>query len=1043
MRWLTKYRVLALVLWMAGPAIEPLASEPVAADAADTGARHFDRRVAPVLASYCLDCHRGAEPEGGLDLSNRDAAFTGGESGVAIQRGKSSDSLLWQRIESGEMPPKDRLPDEAKRAIRQWIENGAAWGSDPIDPFRFTTARRAGSDWWSLQPLAPIQPPAPLERPTPLQPPEPLERPYGQATASDRGPIDRFLIKALEQRGLTLSGDASPRAQIRRLYFGLTGLPPSPEAVRTFLADPSDKAYAVLVDRLLLSPAYGERWGRHWLDVARFGESDGFERNNPRTNLWPYRDWVIDALNNDMPYDEFVRMQIAGDVITGDAPDGLAAVGFLVAGVHNTVVGSSEMMRRAARQDELEEIVGAIGQTFLGLTVNCGRCHDHKFDPIRQREYYQLTAAIAGVNHGERESQATATQRQLAGLDQRIGDVSKRLRDIDDPVVARILALRKDGQGKPPQPPRALACWEFDKDLSDRLGNLHGTAVAGTQTKENGPPNDNGLLVDGALVVDGKRYVQTSPISKRLAEKTLEAWVVLDNLDQRGGAAISVQTADGGVFDAIVFGEREPKRWMAGSDSFRRTKSFGGTIESSADEQPVHVAIVYEADGTIIGYRNGKPYGKPYKSTGPRVFEAGTAHVVFGLRHLPAGGNRMLRGRILRAKLYDRALSPDAIAASAGADSRYVAESEIVEQLKPARRAARRQLVAERKTLLEQRKQLNDRARRKIYTVKPSVPGATHFLRRGDAMDLGPVVEPAGLSAIAGVKADFQLPPNASDALRRRALAQFVAHRDNPLLARVIVNRLWHHHFGIGLVETPNDFGFNGGRPSHPRLLDWLAGELVRRDFRLKPIHRLIVQSSAYRQASRWNAKAAGVDAGNRYLWRRTPRRMEAEVLRDSLLAVSGKLNAQRGGPGFVDVQITVNNGTTYYSPIDRDDDQLNRRTVYRFCPRGGRSALLDTFDCPDPATAAPRRSVTTTPMQALSLLNNPFVLRMADHFARRVKKEAGDDWQRQVARAYWLVYGREPEDDERRIAGQFVRQYGLAAFARALFNSNEFVVVD
>ena len=217
MRWLTKYRVLALVLWMAGPAIEPLASEPVAADAADTGARHFDRRVAPVLASYCLDCHRGAEPEGGLDLSNRDAAFTGGESGVAIQRGKSSDSLLWQRIESGEMPPKDRLPDEAKRAIRQWIENGAAWGSDPIDPFRFTTARRAGSDWWSLQPLAPIQPPAPLERPTPLQPPEPLERPYGQATASDRGPIDRFLIKALEQRGLTLSGDASPRAQIRRL----------------------------------------------------------------------------------------------------------------------------------------------------------------------------------------------------------------------------------------------------------------------------------------------------------------------------------------------------------------------------------------------------------------------------------------------------------------------------------------------------------------------------------------------------------------------------------------------------------------------------------------------------------------------------------------------------------------------------------------------------------------------------------------------------------------------------------------------------------
>ena len=257
------------------------------------------------------------------------------------------------------------------------------------------------------------------------------------------------------------------------------------------------------------------------------------------------------------------------------------------------------------------------------------------------------------------------------------------------------------------------------------------------------------------------------------------------------------------------------------------------------------------------------------------------------------------------------------------------------------------------------------------------------------------------------------------------------------------MNRVWHYHFGTGIVETPSDLGFNGGRPSHPELLDWLANQLIEKDYRLKSLHRLIVTSTAYRQSSRFDEQAHQADADNRLLWRRSPQRVEAEVLRDSILYVSGKLNLQRGGPGFVDVKITPNNGTTYYTPIDREDQALNRRTIYRFWPRGGRSALLDTFDCPDPSSTAPRRTVTTTPLQALSLLNNAFVLRMADHFSNRVKKDAGNDLEQQVKRAFQLVYSRDPDAEETDWAVELVRGHGLNSLARALFNSNEFVVAQ
>ena len=987
----------------------PLLGSPLSAD--DAKQQHFDTKIAPLLAARCLECHSGAEPKGKLDLSNQERVFAGGESGKAIVAAKLEESLLWQRVEADEMPPKHPLPESEKTLLREWLNGGAVWGTATIDPFRFTSGSRGGYDWWSLQPLKEAAPP--------------------EVKQADwiRSDLDRFILHKLEANDLAPSQPADPRTLVRRLYFDLVGLPPAPAVIEAFVSDPSDAAYEKLVSELLDSPHYGQRWGRHWLDVARYGESDGFERNNVRKNIWHYRDWVIQALNDDMPYDEFVRKQLAGDLADG-GKDGAAAVGFLVAGVHNTVVGGSKRMKLLARQDELEEIVGAVGQTFLGLTVNCARCHDHKFDPIRTEEYYSMIAAIDGVNHGTREISQPEVAPQLKVVKEELKAFNKKLSEIDTSAREKILAARKENatENAKPDRPQPYASWEFEGDFKDSLGKMHGVAVGSAR------------LENGALIVDGSSYVKTEPLDKDIAEKTLEAWVLLDDLEQRGSGCISIETRNGTVFDAIVFGEREPQRWMAGSNGFVRTNSFSGTEEAKATTEPVHVAIVYREDGTITGYRNGLQYGSPYK-TGFQRFKAVESHMLFGLRHKENNG--YLKGKILRASLYDRALSPEAVAASAGVESGFVSEKTLIasltEEQREERAGLRTKIAAAQKLLAS----LESQAKAKVYTVTAGKPGTMRVHIRGSVTDYGDEVAPGGVDAIAGVSGNFELAKDAADADRRRKLADWITHDSNPLFARVIVNRVWHYHFGTGLVDTPNDLGFNGGRPSHPELIDWLATQLKAGDYRLKALHRLIVTSATYRQSSPLNEAALAKDAGNRLLWRFAPRRIEAEVLRDAMLQVAGVLNPIQGGEGFEDVKIVPNNGTTYYEPFDPEGQAFNRRTVYRFTPRGGRSAVLDTFDCPDPSSAAPRRSVTTTPLQALSLLNNSFVLRMSDHFATRVEKEAGKETVPQVERAWQLAFGQLPADDEKQLAIELVTKHGLSSLCRALFNSNQFVVIQ
>ncbi|MBX3443242.1 MAG: DUF1549 domain-containing protein [Planctomyces sp.] len=961
--------------------------------------------IARLLAARCLGCHAGADAKAGLDLTHRDGALRGGEGGPALAPGDAEASPLWERVRDGDMPPDKPLDEADQRLLRAWIDGGAAWGAEAIDPFRFTTETRAGYDWWSLQPLAPASPPA------------------VQNESWVRNDIDRFVLERLEAAGLAPSEAASPRALLRRVTIDLTGLPPTAEEMAAFEADPGDAAYEAIVDRLLSSPQYGERWGRHWLDIARYGESNGFERNGPRDHFWQYRDWVIEALNADLPYPEFVRQQIAGDLLTGGT-EGAAAVGFLVAGVHNTVVGSSERMRRLARQDELEEVAGTLGQAFLGMTVHCARCHDHKFDPIRTEEYYRFIAALDGIQHGDRDELPVRDAAELAGVAEALAVVEASTRELMG-TAGRRLAI--DAAAGPAAPEPRLR-WSFDRWFADDSGRIAGEVHGGARIEY------------GALVLDGARaWAASAPLNFSVGEKTLEAWVQLDSLEQRGGGVISLQFTDGSVFDAIVFGEREPRRWMAGSDGFARTQPLGGAEETEAMDRPVHVAIVYRQDGTIAAYRDGAPYGQPYQ-TGFATFGAGQAQLVFGMRHSPPGGDRMLMGRIHHAQFYDRALDDAAVRASFERGF-SLDRAKLLAALNDVERAAFASLEERRGELQSRRDRLLAR-RERLYSVTPADPEAMRVHVRGGVTDFGPEVSAGGLSAVTGAAADFGLPAGAGDRERRLALARWITEDARPLLNRVIVNRLWQHHFGAGLVETPSDLGFNGGSPSHPELLDFLARELEGHGGRLKALHRQLTLSSTYRQSSRLRRDAFEVDAGNRLLWRASPRRLDAETLRDAMLQSSGALNLEAGGPGFRDVELLSLNGTTYYLPIEADRPEFHRRSIYRFVPRDGASALLETFDCPDPSVTAPQRTATTTPLQALSLLNNSFVLAMSGRVARRA--EAGtESREAAVGRVWELIVGRLPEDVERTESAALVERHGLAALARGLFNASEFLVIE
>ncbi|MDZ4783217.1 MAG: DUF1549 domain-containing protein, partial [Planctomycetia bacterium] len=699
---------------------------------------HFDNIVAPLLARRCLACHNPSEKSGGLDLTRADAAIAGGDSGAAYQTGKPDESLLWQRIVAEEMPPEHPLPEEERAILLAWIESGAMWGAVEIDRFRYSSDARAGYDWWSLQPVV---------RP---QPPE-------EDSSWSRNEIDRFVRHGLTERGLTPAPEADRRTLIRRLSFDLLGLPPSPEEVAAFEADQSPDAYEKLVDRLLDSPQYGVRWARHWLDVVRFGESNGFEFDEFRKHAWPYRDWVVDALNADLPYDEFARLQIAGDALKPNDLEAAIATGFLVAGAYDTVGQGqiSDAMRAVVRQDELEDLVGVVGQTFLGLTVQCARCHDHKFDPIRQQEYYQLVAALAGVRHGERDLESLAARGARAdaveAAKQRREELTKELAALVEPVQTRLLAEKS----RHPADLHPYLAWDFRDGASfapEAELTLHGGAVRTAL----------GLELNGE-----DAYASTAPLTRELKAKSLEVRVRLNDLAQQGGAAISIQKPDGSLFDAIVYGEREPRQWMAGSEGFLRTQSFQGPGEDAVPDRVVHICITYDDEGRIVCYRDGQRYGEDYNTSKPPQLASGEVQVVFGLRHAPVSRGKLLAGTIESAAMYDRALTEEEVAVAAG---NTVSHEDLRAGFNNTERARYDAITAETTALDDALTRLHPP---RCYALTAKDPEPTHILARGDPALPREVVSPRGIASLSSLSPDWNLGGDAPEMERRAALARW------------------------------------------------------------------------------------------------------------------------------------------------------------------------------------------------------------------------------------------------------------------------------
>ena len=787
---------------------------------------------------------------------------------------------------------------------------------------------------------------------------EPVRRPVPPALGQAQRPanaVDSFVFAKLAKGALAPSRLAGRPVLIRRLHLVMLGMHPSPGEVAAFVNDPQPDAWERLVDRVLDDPRLGERWAQHWLDVIRYAETHGFETNRERPNAWPFRDWVVDALNHDLPYDQFVRGQLAGDALGSST-----GTGFLVAGPYDLVKSQDINLTLMQRQNELDGMINTTGTTFLGLTLGCARCHDHKFDPVTQRDYYSLQAIFAGVNHAERmidQKRDPALAMEQAALESRVDSAKKELtlleagiprfkppvnargnEEIFEPVPARFIRFNIARAN------RAEPCVDELEIFAE--GKNVALASAGARATASGVYLDGGNPIHQLALVNDGRYGNSR---SWIANSSTNAWVQIELAKPATIGRIKwARDREGRYNDRLAVEytfevATEPGQWR--------------TVASSADRPPT-------GDGT-------------------------QTKLEYLLAHLKG------------------------------------------EEATKVRQLAKR-LAGDEQRLGE----IHAAMRRTVYAGTFRQPEVTHVLHRGDPLAKRAEVGPDGIGALGGA---LGLAPNAPEQQRRLKLAQWITTPDNPLTARVIVNRLWKHHFGTGLAATLNDLGVNGVRPTHPELLDWLAAELVSSGWSLKRIHRLILTSRAWRQSSQPRKEALAVDGGSRFLWRFPPRRLEAEVIRDNILLATGTLDSRMGGPGFSGFRVEAEN-VRHYHPKESYGPADWRRMLYMTKVRQEREPTFGVFDCPDFNQTVPSRSRSTTPLQSLSLLNSPFVLQQAGLLAKRLRHESGADSRAQVARACQLALGREPTREELADASGLVAEHTLEAFCRALFNANEFL---
>ncbi|MBK8092996.1 MAG: DUF1553 domain-containing protein [Verrucomicrobiaceae bacterium] len=1073
----------------------------------------FDREIRPLLQERCVECHGPEKQKADLRLDARIHAFKGGESGPAIIAGKTSASPLFKHITATgdeRMPPKgEPLTADQIAKIKAWIDSGAIWPENAADK---AAAQDPRLTQWAYQPIPDS----------------------GFMIPDSVNPIDYFITKRLAEKGLALSPLADPHTLVRRLHLIVTGLPPNSEQIRNQESKIRNSPVS-LIDSLLSSRHYGEKWARHWLDVVRFADSNGFETNHERPNAWRYRNYVIDAFNSDKPYDRFMFEQIAGDTCDADV-----ATGFIVGGPYDRVKGQDKNLQLMQRADELSDMVNTTGTTFLATTMICAKCHNHKFDPVLQTDFYSMQAVFSGVQHGERpikspeyaaqEKKAAAIRAKLAPLLTKLAEYQPKA------LLGRRLTLSEE-EAAFLKTPKGVKPTEYDTgtaqgELNDpgdahRFPNIGesyryfveepGTDCVAWTPKRSGKHRiwvSWGVWTTHApdarfiLETNGKQTEIGTINQRQFADGTpaiasKKRWSSFKSLGEHELAADSRillrmgPTSAPMAADILLLEElpapseklhiRPPVTHTANTDLFTPTtaKHLRFVIEDSYSNNacideleifgPNGENLALKAKTTSSGDYGPSPihklahindghYGNSRswiakETKGWVKFDFDRAHEI---NRVVWSRDRSTSGKVYEDRLataYRIEVSDDAKTWKTVASHADRLSARFNKKVKaiPSASHAPADLITKVDALQKELQSFTEPPMAYAGTFKQPEP--THRLHRGDHMNPREVVAPDALSLFHPTLGSFHLAPDAPEQQRRLAFAKWLSDPRNPLPARVMVNRIWHYIFGTGLVATPSDFGHMGFKPTHPELLDWLANEFIKSGWSVKHIQRLILTSKTFQQASTLNTsipdsrilnpdslpraaaeqlrnQESGIrnDATNTLLWRFSPRRLDSEIIRDSILAVTGSLDLTPGGPGFMLYEPNANYARNWIAETGDFEREDYRRMIYALKLRMEPDAIFAAFDAPDGGQVCPSRPRSTTPLQALNLYNSQFVLDQATKLAAKAQN---------VTTAYQLVYQRQPTKDELTAAESFVKEEGLQAFCRALLNSNEFLFLE
>ena len=891
--------------------------------------------------------------------------------------------------------PDEKLPDAEIEILTRWVQQGA---HDPRTVQPGPDDAKISADWWSLRPL---------------------ERPAVPAVAS-RNPIDAFIRDRLSREGLQPAKPADRRTLIRRLTVDLHGLLPTPEDTEAFVNDATPNAFDALVDRLLESPRYGQRWARHWLDTIHFADSHGFEHDVFRPNAWRYRDYVIASFNRDTPWPRFIREQLAADVFYPDDVTLTPALGFLGAGTydHSAAITAPKSFENLDRDDLVTQTMAA----FVSTTANCARCHAHKFDPITQEDYYSLQAVFAGIGKGDIAFDASP---EVAAQRSRWQTLKVACEKLQQDVLL-------SAENQP-----LVAAWERERSGFAAWRPLDIETIASADGASLQRLDDGSVLSTGPLPEKETTTVTASMTLPRLTALRLDL-LPDDSLPQKGPGR-----AENGN---LHLNEFEVRAFRSGSKEGERLKIRRATADFDQEGWTIQHAIDgNQATAWGIHPQEGAPHFAVFELETPLTPEPGMRiQVVMRQVH---GRNHVIG----RFRLSATDAPPEmtlALTANAQAilaiplDQRSREQQAILSAaiLKPKAETELGQLPAQPKVYAAAAVAENERG-----VVRIDSPREIRVLKRGDVEQPGEIARPGALSAISVLPARFELPEPYPESARRAALADWLAAPNHPLTWRSIANRVWHYHFGRGLCDTPSDFGRMGGVPSHPELLDWLACELRDNGGSLKHLHRLICTSETWQQTSACSVELAARDPDNRLLARMSRQRLDADSYRDAVLMASGRLDLTMGGPGVSHFSSRPGAQLTPildYNNFDWDSPGATRRSIYRVVWRGIPDPLLEPLDFPDLGLPAPTRGFSASPLQALTLLNNRFVLHHAQHMARRAGADAATVAER-VRLAVGWTWQREPSAAEVDQLTTLANQHGLDSVCRLLLNSNEFLFVD